>query len=41
MVTANEIEYKDALLVMLPTDAITHELDSLAYPQSLFFPPDG
>ena len=41
MMTANKIEYKDALLVMLPTDAITHELDSLAYPQSLFFPPDG
>ena len=32
MVTANEIEYKDALLVMLLADAITHEPDSLAYP---------
>ena len=41
MVTANEIEYKDALLVMLPAGAITYELDSLAYPWSLFFPLDG
>ena len=40
MVTANEIEYKDTLLVMLHVDAITHEPDSLAYPWSLFFPPD-
>ena len=40
MMTANEIEYKDALLVMLPAGAITYELDSLAYPWSLFFPPD-
>ena len=41
MMTANKIEYKDALLVMLPADAITHKPDSLAYPRSLFFPPDG
>ena len=25
MMTANEIEYKDARLVMLPADAITHK----------------
>ena len=36
-----KIEYKDALLVMLPADTITHEPDSLAYPWSLFFPPVG
>ena len=41
MVIANEIEYKDALLVMLPADAITHKPESLAYPWSLFFPPVG
>ena len=41
MMTANKIEYKDAHLVMLPADAITHKPDSLAYPWSLFFPPDG
>ena len=41
MMTANEIEYKDAHLVMLPVDAITHKPDSLAYPWSLFFPSDG
>ena len=41
MMTANEIEYKDARLVMLPVDAITHEPDILAYPWSLFFPPNG
>ena len=41
MMTANKIEYKDARLVMLPADAITHKSDSLAYPWSLFFPPDG
>ena len=29
MMTANKIEYKDARLVMLPTDVITHKLDSL------------
>ena len=40
MMTINKIEYKDARLVMLPADAITHKLDSLAYPWSLFFPPD-
>ena len=32
MVTANKIEYKDARLVMLPADAITHKPDSLVYP---------
>ena len=41
MVTANKIEYKDARLVMLSVDAITHKPDSLTYPWSLFFPPDG
>ena len=40
MMTTNEIEYKDACLVMLPADAITHKPDNLAYPWSLFFPPD-
>ena len=30
--TANEIEYKDARLVMLPADATNHKPDSLAYP---------
>ena len=37
MMTANKIEYKDACLVMLPVDAITHKPDSLAYPWSLLF----
>ena len=41
MMTANEIEYKDARLVMLSTDAITHKPDRLAYPWSIFFPPVG
>ena len=41
MMTANKIEYKDARLVMLLVDAITHKLDSLAYPWSLSFPPNG
>ena len=36
-----KIEYKDARLVMLPVDAITHKADSLAYPWSLFFSPVG
>ena len=36
-----KIEYKDARLVMLPANAITHKPDSLAYPWSLFFPPVG
>ena len=40
MMTAKN-EYKDACLVMLPVDAITHKPVSLAYPWSLFFPPDG
>ena len=35
MMTANKIDYKDACLVMLPTDAITHKPNSLAYPWSL------
>ena len=39
MMTANEIEYKDARLVMLPANA-TYKPDSLAYPCSLIFPPD-
>ena len=37
MMTANKIKYKDARLVMLPADVITHKLDSLAYPWSLLF----
>ena len=41
MMTANEIEYNDARLVMLPVDAINHKPDSLAYPLSLFFSPGG
>jgi hypothetical protein len=32
MMTANEIEYQDTHLVMLPADAITHKPESLAYP---------
>ena len=32
MMTADEIEYKDARLVRLPADAINHKPDSLAYP---------
>ena len=32
IMTTNEIEYKDARLVMLPVDAISHMPDSLAYP---------
>ena len=34
-----KIEYKDARLVMLLANAITHKPDSLAYPWSLFFSP--
>ena len=41
MMTANKIKYKDARLVMLPADVINHKQDSLAYPWSLFFSPDG
>ena len=37
MMTANKIEYKDARLVMLPIDAITHKLDNLSYPLGLLF----
>ena len=40
MLTANRIEYKDACLVMLLQMQQTHKLDSLAYPWSLFFPPN-
>ena len=40
MMASNKIEYKAIRLVMLPADAITHKPDSLAYPWSLFFPPD-
>ena len=32
MMTANEIEYKDTCLVMLPADAINHKTDGLTYP---------
>ena len=35
--TANKIEYKDARLVMLPIDVITHKPDSLSYPWSFLF----
>ena len=31
MMTTNEIEYKDACLVMLFADAINHKPDSFAY----------
>ena len=31
MMTANEIEYNDARLVMLPADAINQKPDSLVY----------
>ena len=41
MLTANKIEYKDALLVMLLQMQQIHKLDSLAYPWSLFFSPIG
>ena len=37
MMTTNKIEYKDARLVMLPADVITHKPDSLAYSWSLLF----
>ena len=40
MMTANKIEYNDACLVMLLQMQQTHKLDSLAYPWSLFFPPN-
>jgi hypothetical protein len=36
-----KIKYKDTPLVMLPAVAITHKLDSLAYPWSLFLSSDG
>jgi hypothetical protein len=39
MMTANTIEYKDAHVVMLPADVITHKPESLAYPWSLFLFP--
>ena len=41
LMNANKIEYKDAYLVMLPIDAITHKSNSIAYSWSLFFPPGG
>jgi hypothetical protein len=41
MMTANKNDYKDAPLVRLHVVAITHKADSLAYPWSLFFPPNG
>ena len=34
-----KFEYKDARLVMLPANIITHKTYSLAYPWSLFVPP--
>ena len=37
MMTTNKIKYKDARLVMLPADAITHKPHSLVYPWSLLF----
>ena len=37
MMTTNKIEYKDARLVMLPVDAITHKPDNISYPWSLLF----
>ena len=37
MMTVNKIDYKNARLVMLSADAITHKPDSLAYPWSLLF----
>ena len=37
MMIANKIEYEDTRLVMLHADAITHKLESLAYPWSLLF----
>ena len=41
MMTANKIKYKDARLVILLQMQKIHKPDSLAYPWSLFFPPDG
>ena len=41
MMTANKIKYKDTRLVMSLQMQETHKPDSLAYPWSLFFPPDG
>ena len=41
MTTANKTEYKDAYLVMLLQMQLAHKPDSLAYPWSLFFSPDG
>ena len=41
MRTANKSEYQDACLVMLPADTINHKPESLTYPWSLLFPPDG
>jgi hypothetical protein len=36
MMTANKIKYKNACLVMLSANVITHKSDSLTYPWSLF-----
>jgi hypothetical protein len=41
MMTANKIIYKDVYLVMLSADAITHKTESLTYPWSLLFSPEG
>ena len=41
MRTTNKSEYQDACLVMLPADTIIHKPESLAYPWSLLFPPEG
>ena len=41
MRTANKSEYQDACLVILPADTINHKPESLAYPWSLLFPPEG
>ena len=41
MMTTNEIEYKDARVSNASADVITHKPNSLAYPWSLFFPPNG
>ena len=41
IMTANKIEYKDAHISNASIDTINHKPDSLAYPWSLFFPPNG
>ena len=37
MMAANKIEYKDARLVMLPANAITHKPDSLTFHWNILF----